>query len=91
MLSYDATLTLLTASKMALSSGGNGKSITPDQLRQALSQITGAQALQGVSGRIAFGPDGNPINKAFVILAVDTLGRIHEVGLQGCFLAGTCS
>jgi serine/threonine protein kinase/ABC-type branched-subunit amino acid transport system substrate-binding protein len=90
MLSYDATLALLTASKMALSAGGNGKSITPDQLRQALTQITGAQALQGVSGRIAFGPDGNPINKAFVILAVDTQGRIHEVGLQGCFLVGSC-
>ncbi len=91
MLSYDATLALLTASKMALSAGGNGKSITTDQLRQALTQITAAQPLQGVSGRIAFGPDGNPINKAFVVLAVDTQGHIHEVGLQGCFLVGTCS
>src|SRR5712692_1482350 len=91
MLSYDATLALLTASKMALSAGGNGKSITTDQLRQALTQITAAQPLQGVSGRIAFGPDGNPINKAFVILAVDVQGHIHEVGLQGCFLVGTCS
>jgi serine/threonine protein kinase/ABC-type branched-subunit amino acid transport system substrate-binding protein len=90
MLSYDATLALLTASKMALNSGGNGKSITTDQLRQALTQITVAQPLQGVSGRIAFGPDGNPINKAFVILAVDTQGHIHEVGLQGCFLIGSC-
>ena len=90
MLSYDATLALLTASKMALSAGGNGKSITTDQLRQALTQITAAQPLQGVSGRIAFGPDGNPINKAFVVLAVDALGRIHEVGLQGCFLVGSC-
>jgi eukaryotic-like serine/threonine-protein kinase len=90
MLSYDATLALLTASKMALSAGGNGKSITTDQLRQALTQITAAQPLQGVSGRIAFGPDGNPINKAFVILAVDVQGHIHEVGLQGCFLVGSC-
>ena len=91
ILSYDATLALLTASKMALSAGGNGKSITTEQLRQALTQITAAQPLQGVSGRIAFGPDGNPINKAFVILAVDVQGHIHEVGLQGCFLVGTCS
>jgi len=90
MLSYDATLALLTASKMALSTGGNGKSITTDRLRQALTQITAAQPLQGVSGRIAFGLDGNPINKAFVVLAVDALGRIHEVGLQGCFLVGSC-
>jgi serine/threonine protein kinase len=91
MLSYDATLAMLTAAKMALSSGGNSTSVTPDQLRQALTKITVAQALQGVSGRIAFGPDGNPINKAFVILAVDAQGHIHEVGLQGCFLVGTCS
>lgn len=93
MLSYDAMLALLTASKMALSSGGgNAKSIMPTALQQELTKITGTQALQGVSGRIAFGPDGNPINKAFVVLFVDSLGRIHEESLQGCFLVGsTCS
>src|SRR6266705_178029 len=92
MLSYDATLALLTGSKLALStSGGNKKSITPDELRQGLAKITGAQALQGVSGRIAFGPDGNPVDKAFVILFVDALGRIHEESLRGCFQVGACT
>jgi serine/threonine protein kinase/ABC-type branched-subunit amino acid transport system substrate-binding protein len=92
MLSYDATLALLTGSKLALNSGGgNKKSITPDELRQGLAKITGAQALQGVSGRIAFGPDGNPVDKAFVILFVDALGRIHEESLRGCFQVGACT
>src|SRR6266567_2934936 len=92
MLSYDATLALLTGSKLALStSGGNKKSITPDELQQGLAKITGAQALQGVSGRIAFGPDGNPVDKAFVILFVDALGRIHEESLRGCFQVGACT
>jgi ABC-type branched-subunit amino acid transport system substrate-binding protein len=92
MLSYDATLALLTGSKLALSTGGGNKNrITPDELRQELTRITGTQALQGVSGRIAFGPDGNPINKAFVILYVDMLGRIHEESLVGCFQVGSCS
>jgi len=92
MLSYDATLALLTGSKLALSTGGgNKKSITPDELRQGLAKITGAQALQGVSGRIAFGPDGNPVDKAFVILFVDALGRIHEESLLGCFQVGACT
>src|SRR6266516_1977019 len=92
MLSYDATLALLTGSKLALNSGGgNKKSITPDELRQGLAKITGAQALQGVSGRISFGPDGNPVNKAFVVLFVDALGRIHEESLRGCFQVGACT
>jgi len=92
MLSYDATLALLTGSKLALSAGGGNKNrITPADLQQALKQIAGAQAIQGVSGRIAFGPDGNPINKAFVILYVDMLGRIHEESLLGCFQLGSCN
>jgi len=89
MLSYDATLALLTASKIALNAGKS--SLTPNDVLQSLRQITGAQTLQGVSGPIAFGSNGDPINKPFVVLAVDALGRIHEVSLQGCVLVGRCS
>ncbi len=89
MLSYDATLALLTGSKIALSGGKT--SITPTSMQQGLMQITGAQALQGVTGPIEFGSNGDPINKPIVVLAVDTLGRIHEERLQGCLLVGSCS
>ncbi len=89
MLSYDATLALLTGSKIALSAGKT--SITPTDMQQGLKQITGAQALQGVTGPIEFGSNGDPINKPFVVLAVDTLGRIHEERLQGCLQVGSCS
>ncbi len=90
MLSYDATVALLTASNGALSGAGK-TSITPADLQQALTRITGAQAIQGVSGPIEFGPDGDPINKPFVILFVDPQGRIHQERLLGCLKIGACS
>src|SRR6266852_2325832 len=86
MLSYDATLALLTGSKFALSASKT--SITPTDMQQGLKQIKGAQTLQGVTGPIEFGSNGDPIGKPFVVLAVDTLGRIHEERLQGCLLVG---
>src|SRR5205085_8474259 len=75
ILSYDAMQALLAASKIALA-GGN-TSFTPEQLRQALTQINGANTIQGVSGQIAFGPNGDPMNKAFVILHVSQDGFIQ--------------
>ena len=60
-LSYDATIALLDGCNSALNSGKT--QITPEELRQALTTTT----FQGVSGQIAFGPDGNPLKKAIVI------------------------
>src|SRR5216683_2785904 len=88
MLSYDATLVMLTASGNALT--GTKTAITPNDLLQALKQINGARAIQGVSGQIALGPDGNPIKKAFVILKVIGGGFYVEDSIQGCFQKGTC-
>ena len=87
MLSYDATLALLTASSSALSIGGGKKNITPGDVRQALGQVK----LQGVSGPIQFGSDGNAINKPFVILSVNSNNDIQEKSLQGCLLPSPCS
>ena len=51
ILSYDATLALLNGAKKSLSVGRSGKQdVSPDELRQALSQIKGIQTLQGISG-----------------------------------------
>jgi len=89
MLSYDATLALLAGSSRALNSVGANKNITPADLQQALTQIKGAQAVQGVSGPIAFDTNGNAVNKPLVILAVDPQGRIHQDSLQGRLLVGS--
>ncbi len=89
MLSYDATLALLAGSSHALNSVGANKNITPADLQQALTQIKGAQAVQGVSGPIAFDTNGDPVNKPFVILYVDPQGRIHQESLQGHLLVGS--
>ncbi len=87
ILSYDAMQALLYASKMALSGGKT--SITPVELQQALSKLNGPNAIQGVSGQIAFGPDGNPVNKAVVVLYVDPNDHIKLVSVSGTFLLGS--
>ncbi len=80
MLSYDATIALLQASNSALNTGKT--QITTEDVRQALTTTT----FQGVSGQITFGPNGDPVNKAIVILSVDSLGRIRmELPVQGQF------
>ena len=94
ILSYDATKALLEGCKNAL---GERTSLTTDELQQGLTKITGSQAIQGVSGQIAFssteGSKGDPINKAIIILRVDSQGQI---GIDGsdqihCFVLSECS
>src|SRR5579875_2661704 len=86
ILSFDAMQALLYGSKLALS--GGKASITPVELQQALSHLNGANAIQGVSGQISFGPDGNPMNKAVVVLYVDPNDHIKLVSVSGTFLVG---
>ncbi len=84
MLAFDATFALLEGCRIALTSGK--RNISSDDLRHALTTITGSNAIQGVSGQIAFGPDGNPVDKAVVVLAVTQDGRFQMQGVQGTFL-----
>ncbi|MBV9230206.1 MAG: ABC transporter substrate-binding protein, partial [Chloroflexi bacterium] len=85
ILSYDAMVAVLKGCDNALSTGK--KNITPDDLLQGLKAITGANAFQGVSGTIAFGPDGDPVDKTVVILYVDPAGHIKmEPTALGHFL-----
>ncbi len=88
ILSYDAMSALLTASNNVLKTK---QSFTPDDIRQALLQITGSKAIQGVSGQISFGSNGDPIKKAIVVLFVDPNGHIQLKAVEGCFLVGKCS
>jgi eukaryotic-like serine/threonine-protein kinase len=94
MLSYDATLVLLEGVNNALSR--KNSNITPVLLQGGLQALTGAQAIQGVTGQISLGGDDDPMNKAVVILFVDQNNFIQIYGVEGCFLApsvagGACS
>lgn len=84
ILSYDALTALLSAAKNA------GKSqLTASDLEQALKQLNSTRAFQGISGQIAFGPDGDPVNKAIVILFVSARGFIMMTPtVEGQFLLG---
>lgn len=76
---------MLSGCNNALSMGK--KNITPDDLQQGLKTVTGTNVFQGVSGAIAFGPDGDPVDKAVVILYVDPAGHIKmEPTVFGHFL-----
>ena len=87
ILSYDAMLSILKASNIVLT---KNIGLSPDGLQKALQQITGNNALQGVSGQISFGPDNDPTNKAIVVLTVDSNGFIHLNTVEGCFLVNQC-
>ncbi|HLZ58115.1 MAG TPA: ABC transporter substrate-binding protein, partial [Ktedonosporobacter sp.] len=82
MLAYDAILALLEASKLALK---NHYPITGNDMQQALTGLTGPNAFQGVTGQIAFGPDGNPINKA-VTMVCNKGGFFKLDTVEGQFL-----
>jgi ABC-type branched-subunit amino acid transport system substrate-binding protein len=89
ILAYDATFALLQGCQNVLSAKNT---LTPDSLQHGLTQITGANAIQGVSGQISF-KGGDPTDKVVVILYVDQDGYIHLLennGVQGCFTVGTC-
>ncbi len=90
MLSYDAMQALLKGCTNALSSGRT--SLTPQTLQQGLTKINGDQAIQGVTGQISFGSNGDPVNKAIVVLHVVSgfIQVVDDHGIQGCFLLGTC-
>lgn len=85
-LSYDATLALLQACNNAYSAGTT--TLTPAAVQKGLMQINASHPLQGVSGQIAFGSDGNPVNKAVVILYFNSSDFIQmDSQIEGKFLA----
>lgn len=65
MISYDSTQTLLQASKLVLT---NKYPFTTSDMQQGLAELTSQHTFQGVTGQIALGPDGNPINKAITVV-----------------------
>jgi serine/threonine protein kinase/ABC-type branched-subunit amino acid transport system substrate-binding protein len=90
ILSYDAMIALFQGCQNVLLAK---EALTSVTLQHGLTQITGAKALQGVSGQISFDRNGDPIDKAIVFLYVDPDGSIQMLqphGVLGCFVVGKC-
>ncbi len=88
ILSYDAIVVLLDAYQKVLSTKESvtaTTNVTPAELRDALASITGPNAIQGVTGQIAFGANNDPINKVVVMLAVSKAGLVQLQSVQGQF------
>jgi serine/threonine protein kinase len=81
MLSYDATLTMLTATSNALKGGKT--QLTGQDLQLALSQLHGPDAVQGVSGQISFTNGSDPDQKAVLVLMVSDQGFFQMVPRLG--------
>ena len=79
ILSYDATVALLNGATGALTEK------TPHDMQKGLQRINTTKSFQGVSGQIAFDGQGDPVNKALVLLSVDDNGFIHMEGVLGQF------
>jgi ABC-type branched-subunit amino acid transport system substrate-binding protein len=65
MLSYDAMQAFLHATSQLIAIHAT---LTSDTVQLALKQIDARHAFQGVSRKIAFSPDGNPLDSQVVIL-----------------------
>jgi ABC-type branched-subunit amino acid transport system substrate-binding protein len=90
MLSYDAMFALFQGSQNVLVAQ---KTLTSATLKDGLTEITGTKAIQGISGQISFGSNGDPIDKAIIVLYIDQTGHTQMLqinGVQGCFVVGQC-
>lgn len=88
MLGYDALWTLLYSSQQVLSTQNT---ITPSDLTRVLHQITTTHALQGITGRIAFKPNGDQQDKRLLLEHIQGT-NLQIDDSQGCFLlTDTCS
>jgi serine/threonine protein kinase len=79
MLAYDATAAMLNAVATAAKTSTN---VTMSNVESALQHT----AFQGVSGWVTFGQNGDPVNKALVVLTVDSQGHIQMQKVVNKFL-----
>ena len=88
MLGYDAMLTLLHASQQALSK--HNHTITPSYLEDEIKQFTGANAIQGVTGRIAFDSNGDQEqNKMIFVEHIEGTNLVIDER-RGCLQKDKC-
>lgn len=91
ILSYDALSTLAYASSPILEA--NKSSIRPTEVWQRLKIQLSNHPFQGVSGCIGFAQDGQPLNKAVVLLQVSNSGNriVLQAGSYSCANHATTS
>lgn len=73
---------------------GGKTSLTPSVLQQGLAEIDNSHTIQDISGKIAFGSDDDPVDKAIFILSIDSDDHVRiakKNRIQGCLLAGQCN
>jgi ABC-type branched-subunit amino acid transport system substrate-binding protein len=87
MLAYDGILTLLYGSEQVLSWQST---ITPSDLMGKLTKITGDNAIQGITGRIAFDGNGNQDEHKMIFVEhiEGTSLKLDEA--HGCLLKDNC-
>jgi len=92
ILAYDAVRTLVHAASLSeqIARKRGDSTFTFDDLNQAFEGMHGNRALQGASGQIAFALNGDPIDKAVVVISADTQEITHLESISGCFLKGKC-
>ncbi len=83
ILSYDGLKMLLTGCGQLITDSHT--TIVREDLRKTLASITGDKAIQGVSGRLSFGGNGDPQDKAVVILRISPEGYVILEGVRGQF------
>jgi eukaryotic-like serine/threonine-protein kinase len=81
MLSYDALEVVFKGYELATTDSNPSR----EQILEGIKNIRGTQAFEGASGRISFADDGNPIDKAMLILRVDERGYTREEKNYGTF------
>jgi eukaryotic-like serine/threonine-protein kinase len=91
MLAYDGMGAILEAiSRAQKAHGGETAQISTDDVQKGLKTITAASPFQGITGQIAFGPDGDPVDKEVLMLSVLAApGKspgLNIVDHTGCFL-----
>lgn len=85
MLVYDATKIFLQAIKRTIERTKTMMFFKREELRNSIANISGQNALQGVTGVIDFGriPNGDPVDKVVVVLVVDKNGNTKLVRILG--------
>jgi ABC-type branched-subunit amino acid transport system substrate-binding protein/transcriptional regulator with XRE-family HTH domain len=88
LLGYDALLTLLHGTERLLA---RQQTLTPSDLTKVLHQIKGTNAIQGVTGRIAFKANGDQEDTRVILEHIEETG-LKVDNIQGCFLlTDTCA
>jgi ABC-type branched-subunit amino acid transport system substrate-binding protein len=70
------TILLYDAATILFHAALTTDTFTRQHIQKSLAEIDQCHPFQGISGAIAFAPDGNPIQKVLLVLTVDATGKV---------------